>query len=104
MQFYTSYVKTSYVKRLRKALTKTRLTVAKNVPVTGFVNIIRQKGTTIHRVDIAYASTVPYKYMDRLTLRNYGRHAEHICRFMMITQYASALKYAVDNGTRSVFL
>ena len=83
-----------FIEALKQEIPQTRLTISQNVPVCGFVgrNITPSK----NRIDIAYASAVPYNYRDPGFDDAINTDSEDVCKLIMYAQYASALKYAVD--------
>ena len=91
-----------FIEALKQEIPQTRLTISQNVPVCGFVgrNITPSK----NRIDIAYASAVPYNYRDPGFDDAINTDSEDVCKLIMYAQYASALKYAVDKEKEDVYL
>lgn len=101
-----------FLLNLTKSLIETRLTVAKNVPVKGLVRqgplqpMVYEE--TPLRIDIAYASGVPYAYagdagFDNQVI-NTSLHAKQVCKLMIYAQYTSALRYAVNSRVKRAYL
>ena len=91
-----------FVAALKVAISETRLTIARNVPVCGFVG--QELKASKNRIDIAYASGVPFAYRDSGFLEVINTDCQDVCKLIMYAQYASALKYAVDKDKTHVYL